>query len=192
MPLSLQARLAGLLQSRREDGRPRLDLWLVCSTKVELRDAIAAGRFREDLYHRINGLALRLPPLRERSDLDVLCRRVLDAQPGGAALRIAADALAVLRRHDWPGNLTQLVSVLRTAAVLAGDVGQIRVEHLPDDLVAPPPLKAAAAPASLEEAEVEMIRRAVEEAGGNISVAARRLLTNRNTSYRKLRWKPPH
>jgi transcriptional regulator of acetoin/glycerol metabolism len=191
LPPALQARLAGLLQSRREDGRPRLDVWLVCSTRVELRDAIAEGRFREDLYHRINGLALRLPPLRERSDLDALCRRVLDAQPGGASVRIAADALAVLRGHDWPGNLTQLVSVLRTAAVLAGDGGEIRVEHLPEELVAPPP-PAAAAPASLEEAEVEMIRRAVEEAGGNISVAARRLSISRNTIYRKLRWKPPH
>jgi transcriptional regulator of acetoin/glycerol metabolism len=191
LPPALQARLAGLLQSRREDGRPRLDLWLVCSTRIELRDAIAEGRFREDLYHRINGLALRLPPLRERSDLEALCRRVLEAQNASPSARISAEALAVLRTHHWPGNLTQLVSVLRTAAVLAGDGGEIRTEHLPEELVAPP-VAAAAAPASLEEAEVEMIRRAVEEAGGNISVAARRLSISRNTIYRKLRWKPPH
>ncbi len=187
LPLPLQARLVAALAARRDDGRARHDLLLAGATRHDLREAIAAGAFREDLYYRVNGLALRLPPLRERSDLDVLAQRLLARQAGTRPLLLADDALALLRRHPWPGNLQQFVSVLHTAALLAADAGEVRVEHLPDDFAADT-RRDAAHPATLEQAEFDMIRRAVDEAGGNISAAAKRLGICRNTVYRKLRW----
>jgi transcriptional regulator of acetoin/glycerol metabolism len=190
LPPALQARLVAALAARRDDGRPRLDIALAAATTRELRDCIAAGGFREDLYFRLNGLALRLPPLRERSDLDALARRLLEADAPGAPPAIAPPALDLLRRHAWPGNVGQFASVLRTAALLAGEGGEIRVEHLPDDFAAEVAAPAAA-PATLEEAEVDLIRRALDAANGNVSVASRRLGISRNTIYRKLRWKQP-
>ena len=211
MPLALQAHLLRVLQERCVTplGSSRstpVDVAIICATHRNLREMIDAKAFREDLYYRLNGLAVRLPPLRERSDLAVLVRRILDADPGARHLRLAPEALSLFAGYSWPGNVRQLFNVLRTAAVMAGQDRQITVEHLPDDFLEdvrrqPPVTKAASpsasAPAvapdavavlSLEELEVDAIRRAVEAAGGNISEASKRLGVSRNTIYRKLRW----
>ena len=200
LPLPVQARLLRLLQ----DGGA-MEARLVCATRDRLRVNIAAGSFREDLFYRLNGVAVRVPTLRERSDIAVLWRRLLDAEPGGRALRLAPEVSALFLGYPWPGNVRQLHNVLRSACVMAAGESVITRAHLSDDFLedaaahapvagaeAAPPRQAAPNTAqSLEDLELAAIRRAVEDAGGNISVASRALGVSRNTIYRKLRWKQP-
>ncbi len=239
MPLPLQAHLLRVLQERQVMplGSTRavpVDVSIICATHRDLREMMQAKTFRQDLYYRLNGLAVKLPPLRERSDLAALVRRILDHGVEGRHLALSPEAHALLQGCSWPGNIRQLFNVLRTAAVMAGTERWIRAEHLPEDFLdevrsqlaaasgpvtdpspgarsaaaaplpglgsapaeAPsvpqpePVCESAAAPArqSLQDMERETIRRAVEEARGNISVAAKRLGVSRNTIYRRLRW----
>ena len=219
MPLPLQAHLLRVLQERCVTplGSTRsipVDVAIICATHRNLREMVDSRAFREDLYYRLNGLAVRMPPLRERGDLDTLVRRILDDDPASCHLRLAAPTSALFRAYRWPGNVRQLRNVLRTASVMAGGEPLITPAHLPDDFLdevrqldgalaadPPPPAPVSAAPVagsgpaaapadplSLDELEVQAIRQAVEAAGGNISVAARRLGISRNTIYRKLRW----
>ncbi|GKT21559.1 sigma-54-dependent Fis family transcriptional regulator [Acidovorax sp. SUPP3334] len=151
MPLSMQARLLRVLQERSVSplGSARqvpVDVAVVCATHRNLREMMAQGTFRDDLYYRLNGLVVRLPALRERTDLAVIVERVLRAQAeestgsmgstGGAVPRIAPQAMALFAAHAWPGNLRQLSSVLRTGALMArGDGGVIQRTHLPEDFL---------------------------------------------------------
>lgn len=218
LPLPVQARLLRLLQEgqllpngeRHGSRKPiPVDVTVVCATQHKLRENIAAGSFREDLFYRLNGLAVRVPPLRERSDLAVLVRRLLDAEPGGRALRLAPEVSALFLAYPWPGNVRQLYNVLRSASVMAAGESWITRAHLSDDFLEDAAAHAAQLPAHtteatpaphenvpgaasrLEDLELAAISRAVAEAGGNISVASRVLGISRNTIYRKLRWKQP-
>ena len=217
MPMPLQARLLRVLQERRVAAAGAgksmaLDVTIICATHHNLRELIENKLFREDLFYRLNGLAVRLPRLCERSDLAVLVRRMLDQQAPGRHLQLAPDVVALLAHGPWPGNLRQLFNVLRTACLMAAHESVIGLQHLPDDFVeeaialrAAPmaqPIAAArvidiTAQAStpdpvrtLDELQLEAIKRAVEQAGGNISEASKRLGISRNTVYRKLRWNP--
>ncbi|HJV71513.1 sigma-54-dependent Fis family transcriptional regulator [Ideonella sp.] len=218
MPLSLQARLLRVLQERQVTplGSAKsvpVDVAVVSATHRALRDMIGSHTFREDLYYRLNGLVVRLPPLRERSDLMTIVRKILRAETNGRPLELEPEVVTLLQGYHWPGNIRQLTNVLRTAAVMAGGEMMITRSHLSDDFLedaqrdlpaaspampampaaaAAPPTPAtdpAASAATLEEMELRTIQRAVDEAGGNISVASRRLGISRNTIYRKLRWK---
>jgi sigma-54 dependent transcriptional regulator, acetoin dehydrogenase operon transcriptional activator AcoR len=170
---------------------------LVCATQTPLRERVEAGTFREDLFHRLSGLVVTLPPLRERSDLQVLARAVL-ADAGAPGIQLSAEVLALLRAHRWPGNLRQLRNVLRSAWAVAGSAGTLQREHLPADFLAAPagaaPAEAALAPPQAEssartlgDVEIDTIRAALAACDGNVSLAARRLGVSRNTIYRKLR-----
>ena len=202
MPMPLQARLLRVLQERvvtpLGGGRSvPVDLQLVCATNQDLRRRIAAGLFREDLYYRLNGLVVKLPPLRERTDFETVAHQLLAAEAKGAECRIADEVMRLFRRHRWPGNLRQLGSVLRTAAIMAGGEPEIGFEHLPDDfideldmaddrspdfLVAP----AGAAGAKLGEVEKAAMLQALAANDGNVAATARALGISRNTIYRKL------
>lgn len=210
MPLALQARLLRVLQERTITplGSTRtypVDVALVCATHRKLRELIAQGKFREDLYYRLNGLVVTLPPLRERTDLPELVRRLLEREARrGEQVEIGAEVMDLFRRHPWPGNLRQLHNLLRTALAMVDDDGLVTRDHLPDDFLdelgdAGPaavllPLQPAAEPirstamatGSLEDLEATAIQRAVEFHRGNISAAARELGISRNTLYRKL------
>jgi transcriptional regulator with PAS, ATPase and Fis domain len=202
MPLPLQAHLLRVLQDRQvtplgSTRAVKVDLAIICATHRNLRDMIEAKAFRQDLYYRLNGLATRVPPLRERTDLAALVRRILDGAAAAPHLGLSGEVQSLIQGYDWPGNVRQLFNVLRTAAVMAGSERWIRLEHLPEDFVdelrqrrqAEPPTRAAPdGLRPLHEVEREVIERAVAEAGGNISVAARRLGVSRNTIYRRLRW----
>ena len=221
MPTALQAHLLRVLQERQvtplgSSKSVAVDVAIICATHRNLRDMIAVQAFREDLFYRLNGLAVRLPPLRERSDLMLLARRILDRESGGRMLRLAPDVVALFEAYHWPGNVRQLFNVLRTACVMAAQDHVITRNHLSDDFLedAAPRLAAATAaipglaslthevqatvPAAaapqpavqqtLEDLEIAAIRSAVEAAGGNISQASKRLGVSRNTIYRKLRW----
>jgi len=200
MPLTLQARLLRVLQDRQVQplggGQPlSVDFRLVCATHRDLRAEIESGRFREDLYYRINGMMLRLPPLRERRDLAQLVAAMLRAILPGRELAIAADLAASLSAYRWPGNLRQLNSALQTACALVDDGdAQIDWAHLPDDLardlragMQEGPDPNAMAEASLRAQAEHAVRLAVQSCGGNRSEAARQLGISRNTLYRKLR-----
>ncbi|HQC97393.1 MAG TPA: sigma-54-dependent Fis family transcriptional regulator [Aquabacterium sp.] len=254
MPVALQAHLLRVLQERQvtplgSTKSVAVDVNIICATHRNLREMIDAKTFREDLFYRLNGLAVRLPPLRERSDLLALVRRILDqlTENGGGGggsrqrhLQPDAEVLRLFQHYSWPGNVRQLFNVLRTAAVMAASEPVITREHLSDDFLdeacaaqsaqqaaaepapvvpaaaapvvaaqpaaaqpmqpapgtAAPPTprwsgETASAPRSLEEMEIDAIRRAVDEAGGNISEASKRLGISRNTIYRKLRWNAP-
>ncbi|WP_311197456.1 sigma-54-dependent Fis family transcriptional regulator [Rugamonas brunnea] len=198
MPLPLQARLLRVLQERQVTplGSARsipVDIALVCATHRNLREQIEARAFREDLYYRLNGLVVKLPALRERTDLPALLARVLCEE--GSGCTVAPDVARLMERHRWPGNLRQLRSVLRTAAVMAGPGQEIGLDHLADDFMddlAPAVAGTEAAsydgaPAlALDQMELQMIQRTLAAHGGNTSAAARALGISRNTIYRKL------
>ena len=212
MPLALQTRLLRVLQERSVTpvGASKavpVDFALVCATHNQLMQAAEQGRFRQDLYYRINGLTVQLPALRERSDFVALLQRLLadlaTEQGLGFDVQMAPDLLARLAAYPWPGNLRQLANVLRTAcAMLAEGEDTLGWEHMPDDLVqaltaapASPRSEAAAgtgadvlpAALSLQQLSHAAIDQALQAARGNMSQAARQLGISRQTLYRKLK-----
>ncbi len=224
MPLSMQARLLRVLQERcvAPLGSTRLievDVQVICATHRPLRAMMAEGRFRDDLYYRLNGLVVRLPALRERSDLAVIVERLLRAQheaegshgrSAGGPPRVAPEVMALFRAHAWPGNLRQLNNVLRTAALMAEGAGELQLCHLPEDFLdecgaaampQPGPGPGAAegsaspaaspSPALPEGITAGSVREALAAHGGNVSAAARALGVARNTVYRYLKLDQP-
>ncbi len=205
MPLAMQARLLRVLQERQVSplggGQPvAVDFALMCATHCKLREAAEQGLFRSDLYYRINGLTLILPPLRERSDFEVLTHRLLADLNPGRTVELAPELLERLKQHAWSGNLRQYANVLRTAsAMLDAHEDCITLQHLPDDLVedmtaakikvqAPGggTLATGNSPENLQQLSHIAIRQALESSNGNMSQAARRLGISRQTLYRKL------
>jgi transcriptional regulator of acetoin/glycerol metabolism len=206
MPLGLQARLLRVLQEREVSplggARPvPVDFALTCATHHNLKAEMEAGRFRADLYYRINGLTLILPCLRERSDFAVLLARLIEEEAPGRGLALAPDLARAFAAYPWPGNLRQLANAVQIACALL-DEGETQIgwQHLPDDLAAdlaspPTPVPCAALGAgagagpgaNLRALSDAAIRRTVADAGGNLSEAARRLGISRNTLYRRLR-----
>ncbi|HRP98538.1 MAG TPA: sigma-54-dependent Fis family transcriptional regulator [Rhodocyclaceae bacterium] len=216
MPLNMQARLLRVLQERSVTPVGALkavpvDISLVCATHRVLKEAIGRGEFREDLYYRVNGLTVTLPPLRERSDIRSLVRNILAdeaASTRSEEITISEDVLRFFERYPWPGNIRQLQNVIRVSvALLDDDETEVMPVHLPEELfasdpsddyaerrpasVASPPVQPAVAPEapvarSLDQIELEAIAKVMREVGGNVSAAARRLGVSRNTLYRKL------
>jgi len=201
MPLALQGRLLRVLQERAVTplGSHRVipvEFALVCATNQPLREMAARHAFREDLYYRINGLQVRLPALRERSDLAQLAYKILEQEGGADAPRFDAEVEALLLASRWPGNLRQLANLIRTALAMADGEEAIGLHHLPDDFLeeagAPAPLHDVAmelrpASLSIEDNEWATIERALRSHGGNVSAAAKALGVSRNTIYRRLK-----
>jgi transcriptional regulator of acetoin/glycerol metabolism len=204
MPFSLQARLLRVLQERMvtplgSDKSIPVNVELICATNHNLRERIAQGLFREDLYYRLNGLVVKLPPLRERSDLETVVRKIIATESAVGRYAVSEELMTMFRRHRWPGNFRQLTNLLRTAIVMAGDEAEICLRHMPDDfiddigMVAPVPQAESvdqtahmiANGANLEEMEQSVILRTLEAHGGNVSATARALGVSRNTIYRK-------
>lgn len=206
MPPALQSRLLRVLQDQQVvplgGGKPvTVDFALVCATHRKLPQEMQAGRFREDLYYRINGLTLQLPALRERSDFDALLTRQLRHLVPGHSIMIAPDLLLSLRRYRWPGNVRQLANALRTACALLDEQETVIAwQHLPDDLAQALKEESSdvcaesmggegdvAVALDLRTASRQTIVRTVNTCGGNLSEAARVLGISRNTLYRRLR-----
>jgi two-component system response regulator HydG len=196
LPQPLQARLLRFMQARsfeRTGGRTAIevDVRIVASTSKELRDDVAAGRFREDLYYRLNVITLRMPTLRERrDDIPSLATYFLKqyAQRNHKVIRGYHErALGVLLNYDWPGNVRQLENCIERAVVLSrGD--EIEPRHLPRELMQTG-RKLDEAPvvpgASLKELERFAILRTLEHVGGSTSKAARILgISPRKIQYR--------
>ena len=205
LPLQLQVKLLRFLQE--EEVRPvgdtraqKVDVRVVAATARDLAQAVAQGLFREDLYWRLNVLAMRLPPLRERpEDIAPLARHFLarfaPLRPELPALELAPEALEALLAHRWPGNVRELQHAMERAVVLA-EGPLVREADLPDTVRAPAaPARGAAADLapgadlSVKRAtralEERLIREALERTGGNRTRAAELL----DLSYRALLYK---
>ncbi|TJZ90889.1 sigma-54-dependent Fis family transcriptional regulator [Paracoccus gahaiensis] len=153
----------------------RSTLRVIATTRVDLAGQVRAGAFRADLFFRIAGAVLDLPPLHLRQDLDWLLERLMRSAAVDG-MRLSAGARAELKARRWPGNLRELAATLQTAALLAE--GRVIDTH---DLP-PSPLDAApAAPPS------EDLRAVLAACGGNMALAARRLGVNRSTVLRRMR-----
>ncbi|WP_433898088.1 sigma-54-dependent Fis family transcriptional regulator [Pseudomonas sp. PSE1(2024)] len=194
MPLPTQARLLRVLQERcvQPVGSSELfpvDLRIISATNRSLREQVQLGRFREDLYYRIGGLTLELPPLRERSDKQALFKRLWEQhrEPSQWA-GLSREVLELFERHPWPGNLRQVSSVMQVALAMAEEQ-PIRPEHLPDDFFVDLEMEPVevAEPLGIDLNDAEALNRELQLAGGNISHLARRLGVSRNTLYKRLR-----
>jgi NtrC-family two-component system response regulator AlgB len=197
LPPHLQAKLLRFLQEHRFEpvGGTRtveIDTRVIAATNRDLEAEVRAGRFREDLFFRLNVIAIALPPLRERrADLEAITDHllgVLAARYRRTGLALAPDARGVLAAYHWPGNVRELMNVLERAVVLSRGQ-EIRTEDLPDRLLAPPPaagvpLAAASPDASLEEIERRHIEQVLADSA-TLEEAAARLGINPTTLWRK-------
>jgi transcriptional regulator of acetoin/glycerol metabolism len=207
MPLPMQTRLLRVLQERSvtpvgSGTAVSVDFALVCATHCQLLEAAAQGRFRQDLYYRINGLTLQLPALRERSDFAALTQRLLQDLHPERPLQLAPELYGQLAGYAWPGNLRQVASVLRTAcAMLNDDEDTLDWTHMPDDLIAAlsfpsqnptsapfpaNPVAGRQATLNLQELSHAAIQQALQSTRGNVTQAARQLGISRQTIYRRL------
>jgi DNA-binding NtrC family response regulator len=201
----LQAKLLRVLEEREvlPLGAPaprRIEVRVVSASNRDLAAEVAAGRFRADLYYRLRGVEILVPPLRERrADIPLLAAafaaRAAAAQ-GKRILGIGRAALALLVAHDWPGNLRQLASEMERAALLCPEGGVLATDHLsvrPAEREAPaaPALAGPAPPATLGERiaalEREAVTAALAASGGNKASAARALGLTRNGLNLKLK-----
>jgi transcriptional regulator with AAA-type ATPase domain len=199
LPSPLQAKLLRALEDK--EVRPlggraaAVDLRIVAATNTDLAAAVAGGRFRADLYHRLAGFELRVPPLRERAeDIAPLFTRFLAADPRGrAAAGIAPEALVALLRYRWEGNVRELrheaarvaLAVRPGQPVSLGDLSP----HVAAALEEPPPAAGAehGLDARLAQLERHLLRAALAEAGGALSRAAHDLGISRGRLRRRIR-----
>jgi propionate catabolism operon transcriptional regulator len=205
VPVTLQSRLLRVLQERQvlrlgsNDPTP-IDVRVIAATHRDLRAAVAAGQFRDDLYFRLHILPIHLPPLRDRhGDVaaiasDLLRKALARHGVPGATARALARVLPRLEPYRWPGNVRELENVLERVAVLFAD-GAISDAQLDVELRAALPelFEEAAAPAAApglratrQAQELATVEQVVAACAGNLSEAARRLGVGRSTLYRKL------
>ena len=194
LPSPLQTRLLRVLQEREVlrvgASKPTpVDVRVIATTNRDLRQMVEAGEFRRDLFFRLNVFPLHIPPLRERlADLEplvhVLVARVA-AQLGKAPPELAADALARLARHGYPGNVRELSNVLERALILAGD-GPVDASHVTFDSLGLAPI-ALPMTDRLSELERATILRVLGDCDGNRTHASRRLGISIRTLRNKLR-----
>ncbi len=184
MPLALQARLLRVLETREvtplgSEEAVKVDIQIISATHRDLEQSVHAGLFREDLYYRLCGMRINLPPLRERSDRRSLLLSVLEEESEGNAV-FAAAALDALDRYPWPGNLRELRNTVRVAMAFVED-DVVDLEHLPALISGRPP---AMPPGDDERG---LLLREIERNRWNISAVARKLGLSRNTLYRRMR-----
>lgn len=198
LPLLLQSQLLRVLQDRefeRVGGtRPiSVDIRLVAATNRDLAEEVKAGNFREDLFYRLNVVTLELPPLRERpGDIELLTRYFVSEaskRVKRSVSGVSSEALAILKRHDWPGNIRELSNTIERAVVL-GDTELIIPEDLPEMLVEAKRARSGAASSTMSyhdavaETKKQLILDAVSRAGGNITEAGKLLGLHPNYLHR--------
>ena len=201
MPLSLQVKLLRVLQEgeiRRvgDSASRKIDVRVVSATSRDLSADVAVGRFREDLYFRLNVFCLQLPPLRERvEDIPLLAEYFLSRHGSGndsGALRIEPDAMRSLMAHAWPGNIRELENTVERACILC-EAGHITTSCLPPSVRLPaekcPDDSGACENLSIKRAEDaierELIRKALVKTGGNRTQAAKLLeISHRSLLYK--------
>jgi transcriptional regulator with GAF, ATPase, and Fis domain len=198
LALPMQAKLLRVLQERefeRVGGtRPiKLDVRLIAATNRDLKEASRTGAFRQDLYYRLNVVALRMPALRERRD-DIPLLAAFFASSHGEKIKrrvngISPEARACLMRYAWPGNVRELENAIERAVVL-GSTDLIRPEDLPDSVIEETTEEGEPVSAlhdGIREAKKLLIERAIDQADGNYTEAARILGVHPNHLFRLIR-----
>ena len=201
MPLEMQGKLLRVLQAG--EIKPvgdvvtrRVRVRVIAATNRDLEAALARGEFREDLFYRFNTFTITLPPLRERvEDLPVLAYHFLrkaEAKVNKKVDRVAAEALDLLNRYGWPGNLRELENIVERAVVLAPE-RSVEAEHLPMHIQGPaaPTIRReeklrAAKRRFIREFERQAVLRFLADCRGNVSAAAKRAGTTRRNFHRLL------
>jgi len=211
MPAALQAKLLRVLQDRLVErvggtGARRVDVRIIAATNRDLRELVAEGTFRDDLFHRLNVVEVTLPPLRDRrEDIPLLAERFRDVaseRSGVPAPELGDELLAALARYAFPGNVRELEHLVERMVVLS-DGERLGVRDLPPAVIRaagadPAPAAAStwtgerrpedllgAGPISLPEVEERLLREAVRQSGGNLSEAAKRL----GISYKTMQYR---
>jgi transcriptional regulator with PAS, ATPase and Fis domain len=200
MPLHLQPKLLRVLQEQEIEPLGcnrviKVDVRVIAASSTDLKKLCEQGRFRTDLYYRLNVLPIALPPLRERlADLEPLCEHILEViaeRTGNPVRQLAPSALERLAAYSWPGNVRELRNVLEQATVLSDkrvlgvdDFAAILPPALADE--APPAPQSANLARAVEDLERQKIRQALAAAAGKVGAAARLLGVSRATLYKKL------
>ena len=198
IPLSMQSKLLRVLQEKeieRVGGTKTIktDIRIICATKVDLLKLAKQGKFREDLYYRLNIVPINLPPLRERKeDIPILVEYLLNKYSSkGEKKTFCPEAMRLLINYDWPGNVRELENVVERIVTLTRS-NDIRLEDLPDFLMASPEKlcdrhlidimeEAASFEDMIKDMEIRLLTLALEKASGNKSEAARILKMKRET-----------
>jgi DNA-binding NtrC family response regulator len=192
VPPSIQVKLLRVLQEREferlgSNKTRQIDVRVIAATNADLRRALEEGRFREDLYYRLNVVPINIPPLRERrEDIPVLAQRFLAKyanESGSLVEGFSDEAMRALCAHDWPGNVRQLENVIERSVLLASgrrlEASGIRLDASPRKSNHEGPVFLPEG-MTLDEFEQAVIREALRRAGGNKSQAARMLGLTRN------------
>ncbi len=198
MPLAVQVKLLRVLQERSferlgSEGSVEVDIRVVAATKKPLRELVREGKFREDLFYRINVVPVQLPPLREREgDVPLLVRHMLERHGGGKDFKISVATMNALERYPWPGNVRELENAVQRAVALSGEGNELKKETmLPLDhrwrgatetSEEVRPLRQV-----LREVEIDHIQRALELTGGHRTQTAELLGISRKVLWEKLR-----
>ncbi|MFN0243336.1 MAG: sigma-54-dependent transcriptional regulator [Planctomycetota bacterium] len=198
MPLSVQVKLLRVVQERTferlgAETTLSVDLRIVAATKLPLRELVREGKFREDLFYRINVVPLLLPPLRERKgDVPLLVQHLIERHGKGRKYGVSRSTLAMLERYPWPGNVRELENAIQRAIALSGP----KAELAADDLLPPDPRWRGAIEVPehvrplrevMRAAEVAHIERALEMTGGHRSQTAELLGISRKVLWEKIR-----
>jgi DNA-binding NtrC family response regulator len=192
MPPALQAKMLRVL----EDGHYRrvgstkechADVRVIAATNKPLEEEQKAGRFREDLFYRLNVVSIVLPSLRERrEDIPALVEHLLVSRPlGMAPCKVDPEAMRAILSYDWPGNIRELANVLERAQILAED-NLITLDDLPENMQMAPPTHqvSSSSPLNLREIEFRTVKAALDQAKGNKVHAAKALGISRRSLYR--------
>jgi DNA-binding NtrC family response regulator len=198
MPLAVQVKLLRVLQERALErlGSERtrsIDIRVLAATKAPLRDLVGEGRFREDLFYRINVVPVRLPPLRERAgDVPLLVQCMIERHGGGRDYSLASSTMSGLERYPWPGNVRELENAVQRAIALAGGGSELAA----GDLLARDerwrgatevPERVEPLREFLREREIEHLRRALVLTGGHRTQTAEVLRISRKVLWEKMR-----
>ena len=205
LPLDVQPKLLRFLEQSEiipiGESRPiRVDVRVLAATNADLEQRVAEGKFREDLYYRLSVIRIHVPPLRERREeiphLSTFFLREACERLGKPDIHLSSEALDVFSQYWWPGNVRQLKNEIQRAVALSAPGGTVEPSHLSPELVAAPlpagsPRRFSGEAANLafavEQVERDLIRAALDRAGGNISETARTLGLTRRGLYLKLR-----
>ncbi len=192
--LDLQAKLLRVLQEReftRIGGTKRIkvNIRVIAATNIDLAEAVKQGKFREDLYYRINVFPIHLPPLRERiDDIPLLATHFLKIYNDQyhKNVKISADAIEKMMQYDWPGNVRELENLISRLVLIKEDGEEITTSDLPSEMTSP---KTPVLPQgiTLKELEKNYIQDTLKTVKGNISEAARILGLSRKTLYNKIK-----
>ncbi len=174
----------------------KVDVRLLCATNKNLLDEVKAGRFREDLYYRINVIYLKVPPLRERvEDIPPLVEAFVKScalSNGKTISSIEMEAMNALKKYSWPGNVREVKNIVERMVVLSSN-NEIKISNIPDDILSSSGIVnsiSSSAPSAnssrLDDMEKDMIKNILQDARGNKSLAAKKLGISRRTLYRKL------